>query len=195
MGEINKNYKVKLVCGVLFNPGWFKENFHTGEGLDIPKYINKIVEENLARLLKCDVKIDLQTELIKFNFTDYYNEEMGDEILRYWISFEPLIVLDSPYKIKLLTNQIEQECFSDEKGNRKVNIDPGYVEGSKLVLFSTKNYSHRIYLGKGIFAEVTLIYKHGKFEFLPWTYPDYKTDLAVDFFLKVRNVWCKEQNC
>ncbi len=185
----NFNYKVKLICGILFNPIWCKEKFCSSF---IPEKINVTVLEKL-KVFNIN-SIDLQSEIIKFDFTDYYNDEMGQEILRYWISFEPLIVLDSPYKIKLLTNQIEQECFSDEKGNRKVNIDPGYVEGSKLVLFSTKNYSHRIYLGEGIFAEVTLIYKHGKYEFIPWTYPDYKTDLAVDFFLKVRNVWRKEQN-
>ncbi|MCS7228078.1 MAG: DUF4416 family protein, partial [Endomicrobia bacterium] len=139
-------------------------------------------------------KIDLQSEIIKFDFTDYYNKEMGGEILRYWISFAPLIELNNSYKIKLLTHEVELQQFSDDKKLRKVNLDPGYIEGSKLVLFSTKNYSHRIYLDEGIFAEVTLIYKNKQFHTLNWTYPDYKTALAINFFLKVRRLWCDEQN-
>ena len=74
----------------------------------------------------------------------------------------------------------------DSRGIRVANIDPGYLEPSKLVLYSTKNFSHRIYVGNGIFAEVTLIYEHGDFKFLPWTYPDYMWRPNVDFLKSVR---------
>lgn len=195
MGEIKKNYKVKLICGVLFNPDWCQARFQIDDISKIPEHINSIVEENLSQLLKFRLKIDFKSEIINFDFTNYYNEEMGEKILRYWISFEPVIELTQPYKIKHLTNDLEQQYFSDEAGNRKVNLDPGYVEGSKLVLFSTKNYSHRIYLDEGIYAEVTLIYKHSKFEILPWTYPDYKTESAIKFFTQVRELWRCQQVC
>lgn len=184
----NSKYKVTLICGILFNPTWCKEKF---ANVNTVEKINSIIVDAFKTV---GIKsIALQSEMIKFDFTSYYNDEMGEEILRYWICFTPGIELATPYKIKLMSIRLEQEHFSDEQHNRKVNIDPGYIEGSKLVLFSTKNYSHRIYLGKGIFAEVTLIYKHGKFEILPWTYPDYKTDVAIKFFTQVRSLWCGEQ--
>lgn len=136
-------------------------------------------------------EIDLQSEIIKFDFSNYYNEEMGEELYRYWISFSPSVQLSDLHKLKILSNEIEKKYFS-ENANRKVNLDPGYVDGSKLVLFSTKNYSHRVYIGEGIFAEVTLLYKHKQFHALDWTYPDYKTQTAIEFFSKVREVYNKE---
>jgi hypothetical protein len=70
---------------------------------------------------------------------------------------------------------------------RRINLDPGYLEPSKLVLFSTKNFSHRIYCGDGIFGEVTLIYERGKFKILPWTYPDYYWAESLKFLMAMRN--------
>ena len=69
-----------------------------------------------------------------------------------------------------------------------MNVDPGYVAPSRLVLATTKDYSHRIYIGNGIYAEVTLIFRKGTWTPLDWTYPDYRTELALDFFLRVREV-------
>lgn len=196
MGEIKKNYKIKLICGILFNPLWCGDKFICKkEDLNcITEKINSIIEEKLNYNLGLSLKIDLRSEIIKFDTTDYYNEEMGEEILRYWISFSPVISLEKIYRIKIFTNDIEQKFFSDEFKKRKVNIDPGYIEGSKLVLFSTKNYSHRVYLDEGIFAEVTLLYKNKQFQILPWTYPDYQFPKTIEFFTKVRENMLKE-NC
>lgn len=184
MGEIKKEHRVKLICGILFNPDWLKEKFALHNISDIISKINTIIKENFLQFGITEV--DLQSNLIKFDFSDYYNEEMGENILRYWISFSPPVVAKQIYKIKIVSNELEQKFFSDENKNRKVNIDPGYVEGSKLVLFSTKNYSHRVFLDEGIFAEVTLIYKNKKFNILDWTYPDYRTETALKFFTEVR---------
>ncbi|MCS7151804.1 MAG: DUF4416 family protein [Endomicrobia bacterium] len=195
MGEIKTDYKIKLICGMLFNPQWCTDKFGTDNYATLTKKINKMLEQNFTNFFGVNFEVDNQSELIKFDFTDYYNDEMGEEILRYWVSFRPTIVQPRQiYKVKYLTNELEQKFFCDNNGRRKVNLDPGYIEGSKLILFSTKNYSHRIYLGEGIFAEVTLIYKHRKFEILPWTYPDYKTEAALNFFSTVRDKWCEEQN-
>ncbi|MCM8832758.1 MAG: DUF4416 family protein, partial [Candidatus Omnitrophica bacterium] len=80
--------------------------------------------------------------------------------------------------------QIE-EMFT-EQDKRKINIDPGYIDNSKVILLSTKDYYHRIYIGKGIFAEVTLYYSKGKYNFLNWTYPDYRSENYMNFFLRMR---------
>ncbi|MEN3013513.1 MAG: DUF4416 family protein [Endomicrobiia bacterium] len=184
MGEISQNYKIKLICGVLFNPEWCMENFKIKNLNEVINQINFILEKELKNF-GLD-KIDLISSIIEFNFSDYYSEEMGKNLLRYWLSFSPNIIARNLYGIKIFTNELEVKYFSDNLKNRKVNLDPGFIEASKLVLFSTKNYSHRIYLEGGIFAEVTLIYKQKQFQVLDWTYPDYKTSEAIDFFTKVR---------
>jgi hypothetical protein len=191
MGEIKKVYKIKLVCGIIYNFLWCKKKFVVEDNKNIVDKINNSVLPIFKKEFSVE-EIDLQSEIIKFDFSNYYNEEMGEELYRYWISFSPSVQLSEVYKLKILSNEIEKKYFSDDNGNRKVNLDTGYVDGSKLVLFSTKNYSHRVYIGEGIFAEVTLLYKHKQFHILEWTYPDYKTSTAIEFFSKVREVYNKE---
>ncbi|MEI8217519.1 MAG: DUF4416 family protein, partial [Elusimicrobiota bacterium] len=67
-----------------------------------------------------------------------------------------------------------------------MNIDPGYVTPAKVVLASTKDYSHRIYLSDGIYAEVTMMFQKGSYVFLPWTYSDYQSKAALQFFNRIR---------
>lgn len=122
--------------------------------------------------------IDFRSPSIPFNFTDYYEKEMGSELAREWISFEQLIQPENLRLIKLTTIEIENK-FKRPDGTRTVNIDPGYITLANLVLASTKNYSHRIYLGDGIYAEITLIYKNKHFVPLEWTYPDYRANIHV----------------
>jgi len=190
MGERKKVYKIKLVCGIIYNFLWCKKKFVVEDNKNIVDKINNSVLPIFKKEFSVE-EIDLQSEIIKFDFSNYYNEEMGEELYRYWISFSPSVQLSDLHKLKILSNEIEKKYFS-ENANRKVNLDPGYVDGSKLVLFSTKNYSHRVYIGEGIFAEVTLLYKHKQFHALDWTYPDYKTQTAIEFFSKVREVYNKE---
>jgi hypothetical protein len=126
--------------------------------------------------------VDLKMEAIPFAYTDYYKDEMGENLLRDWVTFEKLIDEEDIGKIKNITCGIEKKLSL--RGRRTVNIDPGYVNLSRVVLASTKDYSHRIYIGNGIFAEVTLIYKKKTFTPLPWTYPDYRDN--IEFFERVR---------
>lgn len=126
-----------------------------------------------------------ETEHIPFDFTDYYNEEMGENLKRFWIGTERIIYENELVQIKKSTIEFEKQISVE--GNRKVNIDPGGIGISRVILVTTKNYSHRIYLGNGIYGEITLIYKKKKFQELPWTYPDYKTQTFIDFALKIRN--------
>ena len=134
-------------------------------------------------------RIDLVSDVWPFSQTDYYKDQTGSNILRQFVSIERLIDPGRLSKIKYKTNNLEQKLAA-RAGlplPRPVNLDPGIIEPSKLVLASTQNYSHRIYIGKKIFAEVTLIFDKGKWTVLPYTYPDYRQDCYMDFLSKVRS--------
>ncbi len=129
--------------------------------------------------------IDCTSAIIPFDQTDYYEKEMGRGLLRQWVSTVSLVSPIGLVGVKLYTNQLEG-LFA-EQGQRRVNIDPGYVSLSKVVLATTKDHAHRIYMGRGIYEEVTLTYKRGV-GYAPWswTYPDYRHPVAMQFFLEVR---------
>ena len=115
--------------------------------------------------------LDLVSPWLFFGFTDYYAAEMGSPLFRRLLAFQTPVPQDRLSEIKLRTNDIEQETA--EEGKRRINLDPGLLTAERFVLATGKNYTHRIYLGRGIFADLTLIYHKGGFEPLPWTYPDY----------------------
>ena len=133
-------------------------------------------------------RIDFSSDVWPFDKTDYYNEQTGNRILRKFVSLEKIIDPGKLAKIKLLTNKLEQKLAKSLALPlpRPVNLDPGIIEPSKLILATTKNYSHRIYIGKKIYAEVTLIFDKGKWNYLEHTYPDYKQQCYFDYFSKVR---------
>jgi len=137
---------------------------------------------------------DLRSEVFPFDFTDYYREEMGPDIKRRFLSYPRLIAPDRLAEIKIRTNRLEAEIARDHSRGvpRPVNVDPGYLALDKLVLATTKDYSHRIYLRDGIYAEATLRFRHGRFEPWPWTYPDYRTEAYTRFFLQVRQAYRRQ---
>jgi hypothetical protein len=104
---------------------------------------------------------------------------------RRWVSFGPLLPLDRLAPVKLWTNALEAE-FLNERGGRRINIDPGYLVSSKFVLATGKDYSHRIYLADGIFADLTLVVRKGAFTTLPWTYPDYGSAPLIGLLASIR---------
>lgn len=172
MGKIKLPVRVKLFTGLI-----------TNRVIQIPKCERELVSKFGP--------IDLKSELIDFTHTHYYEKEMGIGLKRKFLSFESLILPDKIVNIKLFTNKLEKK-FQDRDNNRTVNIDPGYITDAKLILATTKDYSHRIYLQKGIYAEVTLCYKDGSFHPWPWTYPDYRTQEYISFFNKVREKYMKQ---
>ncbi len=132
--------------------------------------------------------LDFQSDIFEFKHTDYYFKEMGRPLYKKFISFKKLISPAFLWKIKLYTNNLEQKFLKNNK--RQVNIDPGYLALSKLVLASAKNFSHRIYLNGGIYAEITLIYQNdNKFKCLEWTFPKYKSDNYQRIFKQIRNIY------
>ncbi len=117
--------------------------------------------------------------------TEYYRDELGWPITRRFLATRRCIDPSSIVDIKLYTNELE-ETLSVE-GKRKVNLDPGYVTASKVVLATTKNYAHRVYIAKGIYAEVTLYYRKGTFRAHDFTYRDYRSPEYIKLFEDMRN--------
>ena len=171
MGQVKEPLPVKLISGIIAG--------------DVNSF--DIAHKALGKKFGA---IDYKSPIYDFNLTDYYQKEMGPNLKRQFLSFYKLIDPVKLAKIKLIANRAEKR-FSKE-GKRLMTIDPGYVTASKLVLATTKNYSHRIYLKNGIYAEVTLRFKGGTFNPLDWTYPDYKTDGYLETFNRIRKIYLEQ---
>ena len=140
------------------------------------------------KLEKAFGKIDGESETFNFsNFSSYYEKEMGPSLTKFFVTFEKLVDPSLLAEDKLTTATIELE-LKDSRGGRRVNIDPGHLSAANLVLATSKNFVHRIYLRDGVYAEVTLRFIKKRFEPLPWTYRDYRTDASLEFFKKARNL-------
>ena len=168
-GVTREAVPAKLVCGII-----------ACSARDMER-AERVLEEAFG-------KIELRSERVPFNETPYYQREMGDELVREWTSFEDLVPQDTIVDAKLTTNALENRLARPD-GARSANLDPGYIVASRLVLATTKDYAHRIYLGKGTYAEVALVYRAGSFRPLEWTYPEYQKPVALDFFTKVRTTY------
>ena len=128
--------------------------------------------------------LDIVSAWMPFDYTRYYEREMGAPLFRRMIVFKRLIRQDALAGIKLAANALENRYRRQDK--RQINIDPGYLLLERFVLASGKNFTHRIYIGSGIYADLTLIYQRGGFKTLPWTYPDYADTPMTDFLCQVR---------
>ncbi len=168
MGTIHQPEPVKLIVGLL------------GRDLGVLGQARQRLGEAFGPLEQC-------SEPAPFSHTGYYAHELGDRPWRQFVSFAHLMDPGELARIKVRSNALEMEWAVE--GRRPVNLDPGYVSLSKLVLASTKNHWHRIYLGEGIYAEATLPFRNGAFRPQEWTYPDYRTPEALAFFTAVRECY------
>src|SRR3989304_5776987 len=169
MGIIRPVEQVKLFTAILFG----------NEG------VLNTARENLSSALGL---IDMSSPVWSWSHSNYYKKEMGADLKRIFLFFERPITPDRLADIKNITNEIEDSFRRNTENlpERPINIDPGYMTLAKVVLASTKDYSHRIYIGKGIYAEVTLFYQDKTFQPLLHTYPDYRSGEYVDLFNKAR---------
>jgi hypothetical protein len=207
---------VKLICGMISSR-------------------RELLAEARGELEKLFGPVDIASEIMDFDFTHYYDEEMGAPLLRQFVSFAELAAPESLVEAKHATNALEQafagcrglprlrgnhatpdhrlpldgcpppgrtvaaapafaEASAGENGAanhgsplpRPINLDPGYVDSPKLVLASMKNYAHRIYLGRGVYAEVTLLHRRGQWTALEWTFPDYASGRYGPFLDQAR---------
>lgn len=167
-----------------------KKSFRSGKAKLIASIFSGepgLIQETSRMLEKMFGKIDFRSPILDFTHTEYYNDEMGCGLKRVILSFKKHVPPESAYKAKLRTNALEKKFKVN--GKRRVNIDPGYLDMSKLVLFSTKDYTHRIPMPRNIFAEVTLFYQDKCYNPWPWTYPDYRTKEYRDIFETIRNIY------
>jgi len=155
----------KLFCGVMYSDG-------------------KVLEKAVLELKQRFGEIELESEEFEFSFTKYYEGEFGPGLKKRFIVFKEPIKREELPDIKLFTGEIEKQLGND--GRRRINIDPGYVTLNNVVVASTKDFSSRIYLGKGIFGDLQLILKRDEVQLMPYTYADYK--LMKDFFLRLRHL-------
>jgi hypothetical protein len=133
--------------------------------------------------------VGLRSETFAFRETDYYEATMGSELGKTFLAFERLADPGELAAWKHTTNAWEEEYarLGQHSEPRPLNLDPGYITAAKLVLASTKDHAHRIYLGQQMFAEVTLYFKQGRWQYRDWTFPDYRRDDYQRFFLSVRD--------
>jgi len=144
----------------------------------------KILEEVIVELQAMCGSADWVSPPLFFDRTRYYEKEMGWPLHRRFLSFNPLIRPEAIVDIKLQTNGLETRYL--QEGGRRVNIDPGYIALERLVLATGKNYTHRIYLSKGIYADLTLVFHQGSFQTLAWTYRDYADPVVIGYFNDIR---------
>ena len=173
--------------GMITNPGPVK--------LFIGMLSNEIslFDEIIQKLENIYGKPDLESPVWPWEHSAYYADEMGAELKRKFIFFEKLIHPGTISGIKVKTNTLEQQ-YLNEQGGRRINLDPGYLDSAKLVLVTTKDFSHRIYLDKGIYGEVTLIYSNNNYQPLQYTYRDYRSEEYLSAFRKAREIYKNNRN-
>jgi hypothetical protein len=125
---------------------------------------------------------------VPFTTTDYYRD-IAPRLFRRFVCFRGLFGAGGLAEWKRLSGVIEAKSRTP----RAVNIDPGYVDGARLVLASTKDHAHRVYLRDGIYAEVTLRYRFGKWTSFDYTFPDFAGGAYDEFLSDVRDAWLKER--
>lgn len=152
-------------------------------------------DENRLQEAICEAEIpfgiiDLVSDDFPFDITDYYNAEMGTPIYRRFVSFSKLSAPDFLAEAKILTNAIENKLKLHDQ--RKVNLDVGYIDYDKVVLASAKYGIHKVYLTQGIYADLTLHYSKGRYQPYDWAFQDFKRDVYLPFFLKMREIYKRQ---
>ncbi|HVN86205.1 MAG TPA: DUF4416 family protein [Candidatus Binatia bacterium] len=166
MGEPRAPERVKLIAGLLTSSA------------DLLRDVHRVLAAEFGA-------IDAASDPTAWTESSYYAAEMGKTLWRQYVSFTPLIDPESLVRVKHRTNATEN--WWRVASPRRVNIDPGYLSATKLVLASTKDAAHRIYLGDGIYGEATLRYADGAWQPYPYTYRDYAGPIAGAFFNGVRS--------
>lgn len=132
--------------------------------------------------------IDRESPRFDFHETRYYDATMGQGLKKVFFTFQKPFDPEKLPEIKLATNRWEEEyaAASGKSESRPLNLDPGYITPAKLVLASTKDFAHRIYLSQGIYAEITLFYRHHRWQHHEFTFPDYRREDYQQFFSECR---------
>jgi len=166
----------------------------------VPFFVGTIISdeslwEPVSKALSIWGEFDFFSEKCSFdNFTHYYEPEMGKELIRFWAAFKEMRMPEELVRMKWSCTAIENTFSIESK--RRVNLDPGYLTEAKIVLASFKDFSHRLYLTQGVFADMQLMFRSKNFVPMEWTFSDYKSETAQAFFLRLREryrEWLKAQ--
>lgn len=144
---------------------------------ELTEIVDRLLAQELGPLEEC-------AGPLAFDFTSYYDAELGPGIQRWIRVFEDLVDRSVLAHIKCLTNEMERAYTVD--GRRRFNLDPGLMTLGNFVLATGKNNAHRIYLNNGIFADLTLIFRSGSYRPLEWTYPDYADAQLIEILNRIR---------
>jgi hypothetical protein len=174
VGQIYDFEKEKLIVGVIYN--------------DMDVY-----DKALKMLTDAFGEIDGESERFSFSeeFSNYYDNELGGEGLRVIFSFKEHVDASKQAEIKEMTNEMER--ILSEDGNRKINLDPGFINHGRLMLATTKSAGFRIPLKNGIYTELTLFWAKGEWHKLPWSYRDYQSEKVQKFITEVRKRYLAER--
>jgi hypothetical protein len=172
VSEIRSVQKVKLLAAVTLS-----------RGIDL-SVLRASIEAVFGEL-------EDQTDVYDFKYTTYYQDEMGPELCKLFISFKELIHPGSLPELKIRAIEFEKEWSINNK--RQINLDPGYLNTAKVVIASAKDFAHRIFLADGIYGDLQLQYRHNRFWPQAWTFPDYQTELAFEFFTRVRERFADQE--
>ena len=151
----------------------------------------KLITAASEELSQAFGKIDFMSACIPFTMTDYYKAEMGEGLMRRLITFEELIDPERLPEVKRYTDKLEAN-YTNSSGNRRINLDPGYITLYQLILATNKRFSHRLYLRDSVYADLTLIYKKKSFQPLAWTFPDYGSAQIIEILNRLRERYRKQ---
>jgi hypothetical protein len=153
--------------------------------------LDEALEWAKGELTRAYGPIALESKPFPFSQTRYYESSMGSGLAKRFFAFRDLVLPDYLVAIKRYTNSLEENLAKEGKfpEARPLNLDPGLMSLGKFVLATTKDQAHRIYLGGGIYAEVTLRYQDGAFQLWPWTYADYRQPAVLEFLGEARSYY------
>jgi hypothetical protein len=163
---------VKYFCGLIYR--------QEREGGRAVRLLREIISD-----------IDFRSDAVPFTLTDYYREEMGEPLFRRFVSFRQWLDPGQLPRIKIEAMALEERLAV--AGKRMVNLDPGYISEANVIIATAKNHYHRVMLADGIYAHIEYVLKDGRIQFLPWTYPDFKTGAYLEFFDRLRERFRQER--
>ena len=169
MAQIQPPQKVKFIVGMISSS-------------------DQLIEQATELLQNRLGLVDIKSETFSFDHTKYYEPEMGANLKKYFVSFQNPADPGELAELKIFTNQLEENLTKSANHThpRAINLDPGYIAPSKLILASMKDFSHRIYLASGVYAEVTLQWRASNWQSLPWTFPDFAAGTYFEFLTSAR---------
>jgi hypothetical protein len=174
MAEIKAFHRVKLVCGIMASK-------------------DDLFQRAEERLIGLYGTVDTRSPRFEFDLTDYYEPQMGKALKRGFLSFSRLIDPAGLSEIKLRTNELEKELRRDVGETlRVVNLDPGYLTPSALIMATAKDFSHRVPLQNGIYGHLEFLFTKTGIRRLDWTYPDFGKEGYQRYFLELRKKYLAE---